>query len=437
MTDSFEDVPTRSWRLASLYFAVVMLTYAVIILTARTPPPFVDYPDWVYQGSLFHGVLSGHPPAGYALKLYPVPNSVTTVGIGLLGTLLPWAWAGKVWICLYLALASFSTWALASSLKLREWRLISTLPAIVFLNLDFWYGHISFEIGMCLVMLLLSMLIREKPKWWIAGLLLLIFFTHMEACAGSLLLLGIWCAMKGEWRRLWASLSVIGVTLWYGIARFASGNQDGRGLMESQYRYGSGAFLVYKVNTFFKTFGYVNARTMDGLSQSERILGRGLFVLLIAASLCIACLCLIRVIGDAVTRSDDAGRRSMQIFVLALLVISLFLPHLLLGVADPGSRLLLMATSVGLFLVDWRRPMGTAIAGLSIIFCVVNTIQFAKLDHNPLLQGQPKDLPTALLTYGHVEPSMRVIYYEKLSEGRMDQKIFPSGIFREEDEKPR
>jgi hypothetical protein len=326
---------------------------------------------------------------------------------------------------------------LASSLGSREWRLMVALPAIVFLNLDFWYGHISFEIGMCLVMLLLSMLISEKPTWWIAGLLLLIFFTHMEACAGALLLLGIWCAMKGEWRRLWASLSVIGVTLWYGIARFASGNQDGRVLMKSEYRYGSGAFLVYKINTFFKTFGYVNASTIDGLSQSERIFGKGLFVLLIAASLCIACLCMILIIRAAVTRRDDSGQRSVQIFVLALLVISLFMPHKLLGVADPGSRLLLMATSVGVFLVDWRRPIGTAVAGLSIVFCLVNTYQFVKLDNNPLLQGRPKDLPSALLKYGHVEPAMRMIYYDKLSEGRMDQQIFPSGIFREEDENPK
>jgi hypothetical protein len=414
----------RSTRLAQLYFALVMISYAVVILLAKMPPPFVDFPDWVYQGVLFHGVITGHPIAGYALKHYPIPNSLTTVGIGILNTLMPWQWAGKVWVCLYLALAAFATWSLERARGVQDWRLLVAVPGIVFLNLNFWYGHISFEIGVCLVMLLLAMLLRGASGPAVMAMLIAIYFTHMEACAGALLLVAIWYGSRQQWKRLWAVLPTLGLTAWYAIARFGSGNVDGAGLQKADHRYGSAGFLVYKANTLFKTFAYVNARTLSGLSISEKIFGRELFLLLILLSLVLATLCLVSIIKGAAS----AGR-AIRAFVLALLAISLLLPQVWLGVADPGSRLLLLTAAIGLFAVNWKGRAGTPIAVLSALLCLCNLGQFAVVERHPRMQGATRDLPAALLTYGHVEPENRLLYYDKLDRNVMDQTIFPTALF--------
>ena len=410
------------------FFGLVMLSYSCVVLLATNPPPFVDFPDWVYQGVLFHGVLTGHPIAGYALKHYPVPNSTTTICLGLLDTILPWQWAAKLWVVMYFALASFSTWLLSKALHLQAWQLIVAIPGILFLNLNFWYGHISFEIGLCLVMLLAALLIRHASQTSIAILLTAIFFTHMEACAGALLLLAVWVAFTHEARRLWTATLPALLTLWYAIARFTGGNADSRGIPPADFAYGSGRFLIYKANTFAKTFGYVNSISSNGLSQTERFFGRNGLLVLIVLSLCIAGFALFAIFR-AIANLDSLERRVLGTFALLLLLISLFLPQAILGTFDPGSRLLLMAAATGFYLVDWPRKSSTLIAILSIVFCLINLLQLAKIERNPTIPGHQRDLPVALTTYGHVQPDTRIIDYQRLQQGEMDLDIFSTAMF--------
>ena len=433
MTDQTKPRTSRQWAGAWFGLAAMMVAYSCVILAARMPPPFVDLPDWVYQGVLFHGVLTGHPFAGYALKHYPIPNSTTTVALGLLDSILPWQWAGKVWIVFYLGLSGFVSWVVLRVLAIDDWRAVVAMPGIVFVNLNFWYGHISFEFGVLLVLLLLAMLVRGSSTPWLAAMMTLIFFTHMEACACALLLLGVWCAMTRDWKRMSAALPTVALTVWYMAARFGGGNADARGIPLPDYKYGSGAFLVYKANTFFKTFAYVNARMKSGPSLSEAILGKGVFVALILASLVLAILCLTQISRAVLAAYLDGNsplpRRVVAWFVAALLLVSVLLPQIWLGVADPGSRLLLMAAAGGLLLIDWRGRSGLGIAILSAIFCLANLFQLARVEQNPEMKGAPRDLPAALLLYGHVELETRLQYYDALQDGKMDAPIFPTALF--------
>ena len=329
-------------RAAWVYFFLVLAAYAAVVVAGKVPPAFVDYPDWVYEGVLFHAVLTGHPVAGYVLKHYPVPNSLTTVGLGILDGFLPWQMAGKVWVVLYLALAGLSTWMVVRALRTRATLLLVIMPGILFVNLDFWYGHISFEMGVCLVLMLLALLVRGVSSGAVAGLLVLIFFMHMEACGIAFLLLGIWCWVAREWRRALAAIPALGLTCWYGIARIRGGNVDAGSVPAAGYRYGSPAFLVYKANTLTKVFSYVNAQTLAGRSISERLLGKWGFVAVLALSLVLSGICLVKIVLAAIQQTRGAGiapkRRVIAWFALALLCGSALLPQQLLGLADPGSR---------------------------------------------------------------------------------------------------
>jgi hypothetical protein len=416
------------WRLAWLYFGAVMLGYCVVILTAQLPPTFVDYPMWAYEGVLFHSFITGHAVAGYVIKPYPIPQSVTVVMVGLLNLLFSWQLAIKIWVCVYLALAGIASWMMARALRVSSPLLVMTLPPVIFLNLDMWWGHISFEVGMCLVMMLIALALEESRSWVLSVLLVVIFFCHMEACACAFLFLGLWVVFTKQWGKVWIAAPTVLLCGWYALGRIASGNIDAGNVPEAASPYGSLRFLIFKTSSYFKIFGYVNARTMDGLSQSEAIFGKPLFVALIVLSLCLGGLCLYAVLRAALV-PQAADRRYLRAFVLLLIVLAAFVPQIFLGSSDPGSRLVLVAAAVGLFLIDWRSFVGKAIAVLGVVLCVVNFLQFARLDNEPTLPGHVADLPAPLLVYGQTYPSASVIYYDHLASGDMTLDISTTALF--------
>jgi hypothetical protein len=402
-----------------------MLGYAAAILLAKSPPPLVDYPDWVYQGVLLRNAVLGHA-TGYGLHAWPVPNTTTTIGIGLLNLAVSWVWAGKLWVLVYLALAFVASWSLARAAGGSDWRAIVAAPCILFLNLDFWYGHIGFEVGLCLVLLLLALLLRNTSTIWVGALLIATFFTHMESCAGAMLLVGLWYGSRREWRRLACLILPVALTLWYALAR----GDTVQGIIPD-YAYGSRAFLVYKANTFVKEFGYVNARTLNGPSISEAVFGRSLFLVVLLVGLCLAGLVLWTVLWGVLRRGEGDRRQGWAIggTVLTLIALSVVLPQACLGVSDPGSRLLLMATAMSLFGVRWQGRTATAVAVLSVLMALANLYQFERVERAPLMAGHAMDLPSVELVFGHVEPGTRLGYYDDLERGAMNRYIFSTGIF--------
>ena len=83
-----------------------------------------------------------------------------------------------------------------------------------------------------------------------------------------------------------------GLTAWYAAGRFGTGNVDGGGVTPAAYAWGTKKFVMYKVGTLLKTFGYVHVRSVDGGSVTEAIFGRTMFLALMAVGCCVALLCL-------------------------------------------------------------------------------------------------------------------------------------------------
>ena len=411
------------------WFGLILLGYWLVIFSARRPPPFLDYPNWVYQGVLLRGVLQGSPVEGYALKHYPVPNSLTTVALGLLDLVLPWPVAAKVWVCACLGLAPCAVWSLSRAVGGVSAAAVVASPALLFLNLDLWQGHISYEIGLCLVLLVGAALLRGAGAMQLTGLLTLLFFTHMEACACALLLVVLWCRQTGRWERLRTAAPAVLLTGWYAVGRFSSGNPDGTSVNAVSRPFGSRSFLLYKLGSVAKVFGFVNAVSATGLSQSERIFGRPGYVLLLAISACLALLLLSLFLGK---RESVAGARLRFVrqFTAVLVAVGLVLPQMVFGVADPGSRLVLAGVGAGLFAVRWPRRRGFAIAACGVVFAVANLWQLARLQQDPLMEGRARDLPAPLLQYGRVQPWMGLPMYDALESGATSAPIYETGLFR-------
>ena len=117
--------PTATWAepdLGPASLADLFLLYGHILdelqrreVVRTRNQPLGDYAEWTYHGILFRNVLQGSPNAAYALKHYPVPNSLTTLGLGLLMLLLPWQLAAKIWLLIGLCLGLVAAYVLGNS----------------------------------------------------------------------------------------------------------------------------------------------------------------------------------------------------------------------------------------------------------------------------------------------------------------------------------
>jgi hypothetical protein len=414
---------------------LIFVLYAVAVLIPENPPAFVDYPDWVYQGVLFHGVIIHSPIPGYALKSYPVPNALTTIGIGIINLLVSWQWAGKLWICTYFLLAIFAIFRLARILDVRGNALWYALPGLVFLNLNFWFGHINFEFGLCVFLLFASMLFEAIPNnRGYAWVLVLLFFIHMEACACGVLLFICFCLSRRCLNLLWQCIPVSLLVVWYSIARFLGGNIDSATAPRAEYHLKSIKFVVFKIQTFFKTLGYVNVRTMSGFSKTEALYGRNLTLLFAGLSFLLGVAILI-LASRQMLRAYRANSetRFAWIFVLTVLIIAMMLPQMLLGTADPGSRLILVSLAMALFLIAKSDSKGMLFVALgSLVLCTANLYQLYVVGANPYIKtGAQATFPLSMGKYAHVEPETRLCYYQSLATGKMTQMIFSTALFYE------
>ncbi len=209
-----------------IYFVLSFLAFALVIVASSQPPLLRDYPDWVYQGVLLAKMLAGHPVAGYAIKHYPVPNSITTVGLALLTLSIGWMWAAKVWLLIGLGLSAVTTFIVARVFPLPGWMWWS-LPTMLFFGQSFWYATVSFSMGSCGLLLLMCLLYQRKERAVpIAGLIIFCFFMHLIVYAAAGLLVLLYCLEHRRWKLTFVGLATLPLPVWYFLGRRATPSDE-------------------------------------------------------------------------------------------------------------------------------------------------------------------------------------------------------------------
>jgi hypothetical protein len=222
----------RGNRAGKIFFIASFLAFALAVLSFPSPPILRDYPDWVYQGVLLAKTLTGHPVAGYALKPYPVPNSMTTVGLGLLTVAFGWQLAAKLWVIVYLALAAVTSLYAGSVFGVKDSGLWWVLPVTLFLGQLFWFGTISFNIGLCFLLVLTCLLYRRQERVaLIAALLVTCFFVHMIVYASAMLMIFLYCLQYRRWKLTYVGIATVPLVVWYFAGRMLTHSN------ESEYGY--------------------------------------------------------------------------------------------------------------------------------------------------------------------------------------------------------
>jgi hypothetical protein len=157
--------------------------------------PFMDYPDWIYQGNIFHGFLSSDPLfiSQFMIVSPFVPNSLVTVLIGVLAFVVSPDLAGRILVFIS---------ALIMFLGLKELygnknNLLAESLALIFMPAVFLFmGLISFYLGLGLFLMFVTQL-KPSRKRGITFLkytisLLILYYIHFL----PFFLFSLWLLMK-------------------------------------------------------------------------------------------------------------------------------------------------------------------------------------------------------------------------------------------------
>ena len=419
---------------AALWIVVAsLLFFAGAILLRSGVPSLGDYGEWTYHGVLLRDVLQGHANAAYALKTYPVPNSLTVVGLGVLMLVMPWKIAMKVWLLGELGLGLVCMLQLQrASGRMQGWRLV-VLAGAMLLGTTFWFGFTNFMFGIYFAMLLCSMLLRGvESRWKYTVLLLLVFFCHMIPFGFAVLVLGLYAAQTGRWKVLWQTVPALAMTVWYFAGRLAHGNADGRAGMVASAPYMTGQFLLYKVNSYLKCWGFVNPALRAEDSVLLRVVGVKVFVLLFVLNAIVA-LGVLGLLGFEAWRAirDRTPRRFFWVAVGGFFLVSLLMPGAMAGISDPGGRMLQVAVWCGVCLVVARgRWAGEVLGGCAFVLLAVNCwmLQTVAMEA-PMAGSMGGRIPAHVRQFAHVYYSSKDDFLSDLETGQREREIFPTALF--------
>lgn len=296
--------------------------------------PLQDYPDWVYQGSIFARYLRGELPTQFGVAGALAPNSISTLGIGALALIVPAEIAGKLFLSAY-ALGFLAAGALL--LRGRAGSPLFLLPVLTVWNFSFLHGNISYAFALPVLFVAIAYVLKrevEVKPLGIAVLSVALYLCHATAFVSFALLLVALFVQKPSarlFRRMTLGLAP-SLVLWgvYAVARMQhpidepSAGAEGSTLA---------AFVAFKGITLAKVvalFGSFHP-FYEPVRESAVLL-----VVLNALFLGALGYLLLRGIGQAVVA------RAFPVLAVALhLLVFALAPTEVAGLVNPGERFIL------------------------------------------------------------------------------------------------
>ena len=340
----------------------LILSLALVIAGAQAPY-FHDFGEWLYQGRILAlKITDPTTVASFAVAPYPVPNSLAVALLALLCLVLEPIAAGKVFLILLLAGWSWILWRFTCRFTPAETRgvIFLLLVSIVALASFFWYGFISYQLGLLLWFAFLTHFNERWSNSWIAGFGIALFMSHAMVFLTWVLLvvLLILASQPRQWRILLA-LAPIGVlALWFVLGRRLTGFDPP---VADARMSGITEIFLYKFGSPLLLGGFRNFLLPDGTSLFENQIwfywlgAITNFLVVVLLGVCILQVFLKPNAGDGASNLIPAQlEQSLRWFGWILIVAYLIGPYNFFGLINPGGRLLLPLLAAGLVLADRR-----------------------------------------------------------------------------------
>jgi hypothetical protein len=486
-------IQANAWQIAGIsFYAGITLGFALVALLSANPPFLRDYGNWVYQGDVLAKALSGHPVALYQFKHYPVPNSLVTIGLGVLTRAFGWLWAAKIWLAFSILVNSAAAFFAARAFQIREAALWFALPGAFLFGQSFWFATLSFNLGFSVLFLLAALLYRrEQSISALAALLLLCFFIHLIIYAAAFVMILLYCAESRVRRPLAIALITTPLAAWYMLGRMLTHSDESQlghssplhiavpvlvGLAALAAAFflpakplarriapwlislssllalaalatlllparaaarASSAIATVQLKALapFSLFGFINLMQTPAdppFSYSWRILHPPLFLALLA--LCILAGAAVMIAGArALLAAASAPRPNATGFLWSFVALFAFAylvcPPNALGVIGIDMRLAQLALGIALFLLA-QRPSRTLrwISPVFVVLVLASLFQFQVSQSHLYLPKADTGLPNLLANFGGIEGRYMEVY-DRVRTGNFGGFFFDTGLF--------
>lgn len=355
----------------SVIFAFSVFLFLIFVLALFPYAPLQDLPEWVYQGYIFNELISGKPSSEFALTTYPVPYALFQLITSAVLLLFPPMMTSKIVVVIYGLLVLLAIHLFISRAKidpLAGWIFLTSVAA---LNSPFWNGYMGYQFG--LIVLLFYLSLPSKARTGVFPLLLfslLAFFAHGIIYASILVFAGIYSIYNRRiFRCALGLLPSLCLVVWYKLKNKSAGE------LNELFQLHDVNIIMYKIYTLLKAAPYHNAIVFNFNSVDYF----GSFYLIIGMLVdAIFMLSLGMLAYAAVTRSSLRAVALKPEFVIAaiLLLVAIALPPTVLGIANPGERVMypaLIAFAMAVYAGPELPPMpkvtltATLIAGYGLL----------------------------------------------------------------------
>lgn len=296
--------------------------------------PLQDFPDWVYQGTIFREILfhDNTFDGVFALQSYIPPNATSTVVIGLLSTFLDPVIAGKIFLAAAMLVLYSGIVSYLAQLTGRKTVLGHLLAFLLVFNANFWLGNLNFILGLGIALHGFDLLVNRR---WMenavaaSALFLAAYLTHFFAYAILLYAVAIWMFIEPErtsyWRLLLINLPSVLLLTWFISSTGGSGATGG--LIST--------ILPWDARQHISLF----AGLLVPFQRFKGVFEPGLALVIVNYLIAGGLLLLIVLLAVRVFRERRAGLALLIAAPLPLAI--LFLPLSAAGIVRPGERLVL------------------------------------------------------------------------------------------------
>jgi hypothetical protein len=361
----------RAERAARLVYWLVVALATAAFLTSR----YVwlqDVPDWLYQGCIVHAkLLSGSALPQYGWKPYPVPNTLFTLELALLQSVVSPLAAAKLAVAI--TIAGFG-WLLPRATAIfdprrRYLRALAAFPMLA-LSSGLWNGFIAYQLGALLLLAYMVLEARESPSVARTSVFgTLIFLAHgvtFMAFVGFV-------AMRAVATRSRASLAglVPGfvLTAWYCLGMGLSGGRwEGVALPPPLAHPSVLQLVAWKAYSAFKLGPFQNFILADGRSFLEA--RPATYYALVGCNIGFISLLVFHGLGMGRASRGDPARRGAWLYGCLVFAAYLPLPFVIFHVVNLGERLLFLGLMAWVVAAPLPRPALAALLGVALLAAV-------------------------------------------------------------------
>ncbi len=338
--------------------SVLVAALIGVLFVALQPFPMLhDFPEWMYQGWLVKELwVANNATVAEQFRLlnYPVPNSISQLGIAALNRVVTPVVAGKIWLSLYLALSASLWWLVIRARDSKDCGAISLLLMLtITLGPGFWNGYINFQFGLLFFAFYLYLTVIRDSNFGLSVMMfsMLVFFSHAAVYAAFVVFVFLrFVGTSHRWRFALELLPSLLLLLWYMKFKLAVGHISlATPLSWSKW-------LQYKAYTLAKQGPFHNFIMPDGeslLAELNLVYMAG-FIVNFAIVILIAVwfVALIRqvLVGGQILGFSLQKHERLTLVATPILLLVLFLMagQNTFGVVNLGERFLAVALMMGL-----------------------------------------------------------------------------------------